>query len=221
MPTPQRVRDRWSALGPRPGRARRARAEVIEALRALVPAADTPVRVPPGDRHQLGLLNLVLATVISRAAGEPPLHVFTTLGRHRRLFRSWLRFSGRLMPFGRLPRREAEQVILRTAYLCGSAYEWHQHVVLGQRAGLAPDEIRALAAPLAPAAGRSPRDAAILAVVDELHSTRRLADGTWAAVSAVLDTTELLELLMLAGQYSALAGTLNALGVRPEGRPGR
>ena len=32
------------------------------------------------------------------------------------------------MPLGSLPRLDTELVILRVAWQCGSAYEWHQHV---------------------------------------------------------------------------------------------
>ena len=58
-----------------------------------------------------------------------------TLGRHRPLFRGWLRFAGRLMPGGKLPRRETEMVILRVAHLRQCAYEFEHHARLARRAG--------------------------------------------------------------------------------------
>jgi 3-oxoacyl-[acyl-carrier-protein] synthase III len=40
------------------------------------------------------------------------------------------------MPFGKLPRRDTELVILRVAWRCGCAYEWQQHVPIALRVGL-------------------------------------------------------------------------------------
>ena len=55
------------------------------------------------------------------------------------LFRAWLIYSAQLMPFGSLPRRDAELVILRVAWRSREAYEWWHHVPLALRAGLRPD----------------------------------------------------------------------------------
>ena len=54
----------------------------------------------------------------------------------------WLGFARRLMPFGKLPRRDTELVILRVAHLRGCDYEWHHHVRLGKRAGVGPGQRR-------------------------------------------------------------------------------
>ena len=94
-------------------------------------------RIPPGTRRQTGLLNALIARVIGLGAGtQGPPALFTTLGRHRRLFRPWLRFASGLMPRGELPRPDAELVILRVAVLCDSAYEWTQHARIAPRVGL-------------------------------------------------------------------------------------
>ena len=86
-----------------------------------------------------------VAEIAGRVTGGGPPNIFTTLGRHPRLFRAWLRYSARLMPFGSLPRRDTELVILRVAWQCRSAYEWHQHVAIALRVGLTPDEVAGVA----------------------------------------------------------------------------
>src|SRR3954454_19201438 len=119
-----------------------------------------PARIPPGTRKQTGPLNALIARIIglgAGTAGAPAL--FTTLARHRRLFRPWLRFASRLMPGGKLPRRDAELVILRVAHLCGSDYEWAHHERIGRRFGLSAAEI-ARAREGAVADGWSPRQRA-------------------------------------------------------------
>jgi alkylhydroperoxidase family enzyme len=174
-------------------------------------------RIRPGTRRQTGIVNALIARVIGLGAGtEGPPALFTTLGRHRRLFRPWLRFASRLMPRGELPRPDAELVILRVALLCDSAYEWTQHERIAPRAGLdaaAVERVREGA----DAPGWSARQAAILRAVDELHTTRTLGDASWDALRAAgLTDAQLIELPMLTGHYEMLAMTLNALRVPPD-----
>ena len=74
-------------------------------------------RIEPGTRSDVGLVSWTIARVAGRVTGGPPPNLFLTLGRHPGLFRGWLRFAGRLMPRGKLPRRETELVILRVSHL--------------------------------------------------------------------------------------------------------
>ncbi|MDI6105199.1 carboxymuconolactone decarboxylase family protein [Actinoplanes sp. NEAU-A12] len=172
-------------------------------------------RVPPGTRAELGAINAALCRAVARRFGGPVPNILTTLGRHRRLFRSWLRFAARLMPYGTLDRADAELVILRVAVGCGSDYEWHQHVRLARRAGLTAEQIaRVGAGPDAP--GWSEHQRALLYAADQLIAHRTLDDAVFQRLRETYDERRLIELCLLAGQYAMLAGTLNALGVRPE-----
>lgn len=172
-------------------------------------------RIAPGTAADVGRVNWLIARAIGLATrGEPP-HVFTTLGRHRRLFRRWLRFAGTLMPGGKLPRTDTELVILRVAHNCDCDYEWRHHERLGRRAGLSADEVERVRAG-ADAAGWTPRQALLLRAADELHATRTLSDDLWGELRPLLNDQELIELCMLTGHYEMLAMTLNALRVQPE-----
>lgn len=201
-----------------PARARRAAGIVI-----AVPV-DAPVsspRVAPGSRAQIGAVNALLVWVIRRAAGtrEPP-HLFTTLARHRRLFRRWLRFAGGLMPGGSLPRRDTELVILRAAHNCDCAYERAHHERIAPGAGVTAQEIaRTTEGPDAP--GWSERDAALLRAADELHGERAISDATWSALRAGRTEVELIELCMLVGHYEMLAITIGGLRIEPDEHDGR
>jgi AhpD family alkylhydroperoxidase len=172
-------------------------------------------RLEPGTRRDLGLPIWVFTRIAARATGGPPPNIFLTLGRNRRLFRAWLWFAGRLMPGGRLPRRETELVILRVAHLRDSEYERNQHVRIGRRAGLTDEEIARIAdGPGAP--GWSERDRLVLTAVDELHADGDLTDATWRALSAILDDQRLIEFVFLVGHYEMLATVLHTLRVQPE-----
>ena len=174
-------------------------------------------RIEPGDRQAVGTVAWTIATVGGRVVGTKPLNLFLTLGRHRRLFRGWLRFAGRLMPGGKLPRRETELVILRVAHLAGCAYEFEHHVPMSRRAGVKPADVaRVLEGP--DASGWSPRERAVLTVVEELHRDRDISDAAWTDLRAHLDEREAIELCLLVGNYEMLATTITALRVQPDQR---
>lgn len=176
-----------------------------------------PPRIAPGRRADVGAVNWIIARIAGRVTGTGPPNVFTTLGRHRGLFRRWLLFAGGLMPGGRLPRADTELVILRVGHLCACAYELDHHERIGRRVGLSADEIARVAE--GPAAdGWSPRRSALLQATDDLHHEHRVTDATWTRLRAHLDERECLELCLLAGHYTMLAGTLNTAGTPLDAR---
>jgi AhpD family alkylhydroperoxidase len=183
----------------------------------------TAQRIAPGGRRDVGLFTWGFAQIAGAVSRTEPQKLFLTMGRHRRLFRGWLRFAGRLMPGGKLPRRDTELVILRVAHLRSCAYEWEHHVRLGRRAGLSHEEIeRVRSDPPAPgAAGWAPREAALLTAVDELHADGDVTDATWAALRAHYDDRRLIELVLLAGHYEMLATAITALRIEPDRKRGR
>ena len=169
-------------------------------------------RIAPGSRSDIGWINWAIATVAGRVARTTPPNLFLTMARHRGLFRGWLMFAGRLMPRGKLPRREGELVILRVAHLRGSTYEFEHHSRLGRRVGLRDEETQAITRPLDDGLW-SDRERAILATVDRLCSERDLDDSAWSALRSHLGERECIELLLLVGHYEMLATFLETLRV--------
>ncbi len=139
-------------------------------------------------------------------------NIFATFARHEDLFRAWLPFGGFLLGRGVLAPRERELLILRTAHNCGSSYEWGQHVHIGARHGLSPEEIaRVLAGP--EDSGWPASDATLLRAADELHRDAKISKPTWDALAARYDERGLLEIAMLVGHYHLVAYALNSLEV--------
>jgi AhpD family alkylhydroperoxidase len=172
-------------------------------------------RIAPGARRELGPFGWTFAQIAGRVSRTNPPNLFTTLGRHRRLLRGWLRFAGRLMPGGKLPRRDTELAILRVAELRGCEYERAHHVRLGRRAGLSAEEIERVAAgPDAP--GWDDRDRLLLRAVDELHAARDLGDETWAELARGYDERRLIELVMLVAHYEMLATFIGTLRIETD-----
>ena len=181
-------------------------------------AGEGSPRISPGTRREIGWVNYGIARASGLAVGGAPPRIFTTLARHRGLFRGWLFFAGRLMPSGKLPRQDTELTILRVAHLTGSEYEWSHHERIGRQAGLSAEEIaRVRSGPEAP--GWSERQALVLRAVDQLHRDRRIDDEVWDELARIFDEPELIELCMLTGHYEMLAMTLNSLEVVPDPPP--
>jgi AhpD family alkylhydroperoxidase len=184
-------------------------------------ASDNPTRTPriePGGPAEIGRVNYGLARLVGAATGGGPPNLFTTLGRHRRLFRRWLRFAGALMPGGRLPRRDTELLILRVADNTGCDYEWGHHERLGEAAGLSPVQIaRVREGP--GAEGWSEREVLLLRAADELHADRAIGSPLWEELRSHLSDPDLIELCLLVGHYEMLAMTLNSIQVQPDPLP--
>lgn len=141
------------------------------------------------------------------------LNLFTTLVRHPTLLRAWARFGGQLMGRGRLPERDRELMILRTAQRCGAEYEWCHHVEIAREVGVTDDEVDA-------AAGNRPAAdawvAVLLVAADELCASRELSEATWTSLAAVYDERQLIEVCFLVGQYALIAGVVRSLRIESD-----
>ena len=173
----------------------------------------TVPRIEPGGFRALGLLNWTFTRVASRVMGVPDVHIFSTLGRARGLFRGWLHYSAMMMPFGRVSRHETELVILRVAHLRECQYELDHHTRLGARVGVTP-EIAQRVFDGPGADGWQPNEQALLFAVDQLVQTKDIDDDVWRTLGAYYDRRQVLELVMLIGQYDSLATTLGVLRVQ-------
>jgi len=145
----------------------------------------------------------------------PTLNIFRTLGHHPDLVKRWLVFGNHVLGKSTLPARDREIAILRIGWLCRSAYEWGQHVVIGKQCGLDDDDVRRIAEG-ADAPGWSPLEQAVIRAADELHGDAFVTDETWAALAEHYDTRQLMDLVFAIGQYNLVSMALNSFGVQPE-----
>ncbi|MEZ5210463.1 carboxymuconolactone decarboxylase family protein [Gordonia sp. PP30] len=169
-------------------------------------------RVSPGHLRELGPINWVIVRAMSLATGTDNAHIFATLGRSKGLFRGWLHYSSRMMPFGELSRRETEMIIIRVAHLRGCDYELDHHRRLGAKAGIDDDDFARVLE--GPDAGWGDRQAALLRATDELVRDRDISDGTWSALRRHLSERRAIAFVLLVGQYDMLATTISTLRVQ-------
>lgn len=141
------------------------------------------------------------------------LNIFRTLARAPKGLKRFNVWGGYVLSDKNdLPAREREIVILRTGYLCGSGYEWTQHVAIGQRVGLTDAEIEAIKTG-AEAPVWSAEDAALLRATDDLVKDHFVSPASWAGLD-FLTEKQRMDLVFTCGQYTQVSMMLNSFGVQ-------
>lgn len=161
-----------------------------------------------------------LAKMMPRDRAVEPLKLFRTFAKN-------LPFAKAMGPLGgyMLSRREnggarydvraRELVIDRVTARCGCEYEWGVHIAsYARQAELSEEQIYSTVHGGPEDTCWSPRDRAILAMVDELHDAGTLTDETFVALTEHFDEGQIIELLVLAGWYHAISYVAN--GARTE-----
>jgi len=143
-------------------------------------------------------------------------NVWATLARHRDLLFRLYMIANYIYSHSTLPARDREMLILRTAWLRHSEYEWGQHVQIVKQCDLlSGDEInRIMEGP--DAEGWNPSDATLIRSVDELHTDAFITEATWKALVKRYNTHQLMDLVFTVGQYHMAAMVLNTIGVQLE-----
>src|SRR6201991_4624772 len=97
-------------------------------------------RIPPAPAPLASDMQDAIDTIMR---GAPPLVLFTTMARDRRLFFKF--FNSGLLDRGNLTIRQREIVIDRVTASCGAEYEWGVHVAaFADKAGLTDEQIESL-----------------------------------------------------------------------------
>jgi alkylhydroperoxidase family enzyme len=170
-------------------------------------------RIAPLTLDELDDRQRAFVDAISSDFTEIPNAVLTLL-RVPALYEAFLPLGSKLLFESAFTPRERELLILRTAIVVRSPYEWGQHVYLARDIFDQGDFDRIVIGPSAP--DWSARERALLTAVDELHDTGALSDATWTTLTEHLDEAQLIELPMLVGQYHTMAFVFHTLGVQPE-----
>ena len=147
--------------------------------------------------------------------GQPPLVLFTTLARDRRLFFKF--FNSGLLDRGHLTIRQREIVIDRVTASCGAEYEWGVHVsVFAAKAGLTEQQITSLTVGGPDDTCWTEADRQLIRLCDSLNDDCTVDDVLWAELTGNHSDDALLELLMLAGTYRTVSYLVNSLRLPPE-----
>jgi alkylhydroperoxidase family enzyme len=121
-------------------------------------------------------------------------------------FSAHLLFQSTLLP------RYREVIVLRVAARRDEAYEWAQHVFIATEEGFTPEQIEQIRTGEVDESF-GPFYTALVTAADELLDDACLSDATWAALSEVLDTQQMLDVILTVGAYDALAMVLRTFDV--------
>ena len=176
----------------------------------------SPMRIPELPQDELGEeVRALVARIGARLGYDEPEELttyFALMARHPGIFRCQLETGIMFFSEAKIPPRERELAILRTAWLAGAPYEWGEHVDIARKLGVTPDETdRVRAGPQAD--GWTDHERHLLTAVDELFADKMIGDATWASLAAVWDEAQLIELPALVGQYLGVAMIQNSLRV--------
>lgn len=178
--------------------------ETIRSMARLTPTPDSDDEALSGN---------------TESADPGVTEMLATMIRHPELYGYHLDLA-RVLFQGALPPRDRELAILRVGWLLQAPYEWGEHVWIGKENGLSAEEIERVTRGSS-AEGWSERDRAIVRSVEELIGDAMISDGAWDVLASEFDEKQLIELVMLVGQYQTVAYYQNSLRLRPrEGNEG-
>jgi alkylhydroperoxidase family enzyme len=145
--------------------------------------------------------------------GTPP-NLYRGLANHPKIIAAWTEFANTLRHGSRTPRALRELVILRGAQLCGSEYEWAQHLKMARNAGVREEQISALA-DWQGSSQFSDREKAALAIAEAV-THGKVSDEVYGRAMKHFDHHDYVELAVTAGFYAMVARTLDALAIELE-----
>jgi alkylhydroperoxidase family enzyme len=136
----------------------------------------------------------------------PALNIFRMMANAETAFRPWLRWGATLLSELELNPRLRELAILRVARLTPHAeYEWVQHVGIARAVGATNEQVAALEQDDIGAMCFSDLERLVLRFTTEVVRDARVSDEALADLSDALSAREVVELLMVIGQYMMVA----------------
>jgi alkylhydroperoxidase family enzyme len=182
-----------------------------------MPTATAAPRIAPLRSPYAPETQTLLAKWMGAVDGVEPLALFRTLALHHDLASRMRPLGAGILGHGVVSPRDRELIIHRTCARTGAEYEWGVHVVAyGRPLGLTDEQLAATVHGDADDPAFSEHDALLVRLADELHDTCHVSDELWTALAQRFSEQQLLELLVVAGQYRVISYLVNAVRVQPE-----
>ncbi len=140
-----------------------------------------------------------------------PVNLYRALGNHPALTAAWTEFANAIRHESRTPRALRELMILRTAQIARSEYEWAHHLRMARKAAVGEAKIAALAGWRDSNAFDS-RERAALALTEAVMACN-VTDEVHAEVKKHFSDAEFVELSLTAGFYAMVSRMLDAMRV--------
>ena len=148
------------------------------------------------------------------ALGARQVNLYRSLAHTPELLEAWIDWAWALRARCTTSRALRELMILRTAVVMRSEYEWHQHVAMAGDAGVAPDKVAGIAAWQSSDLFDAPERAALM--LTDAMLTGNVPDSVHDEVSRHFTSQEKVELVLTAGFYAMVPRVLDACRVPVE-----
>ncbi len=140
-----------------------------------------------------------------------PINLYRALANQPGLAAAWTEFANAVRHESRTPRVLREIMILRTAQLAHSEYEWAQHLGMARKSGVREAQIAALAE-WRSSQEFDARERAALALTEGVMEGR-VSDAVYAEAARQFSHAEYVELSLTAAFYAMVSRMLDALRV--------
>lgn len=146
--------------------------------------------------------------------GARQVNLYRSLAHTPELLDAWINWAWALRARCTTSRALRELMILRTAVVMRSEYEWHQHVAMAADAGVPPDQVAAIAAWQSSPLYDAPEQAALM--LTDAMLTGNVPDAVHDEVARHFTAQEKVELVLTAGFYAMVPRVLDACRVPVE-----
>jgi 4-carboxymuconolactone decarboxylase len=154
-----------------------------------------------------------------RGLGAKQVNLYRTLAHTPELLDAWIDWAWALREKCTTPRRLREIMILRTAVVMRSEYEWHQHVPMAERAGVPSEKVHAITAWQSSDLFDGAERAALM--LTDAMLTGNVPDAVHDELAHHFSASDLVELVLTAGFYAMVPRVLDACRVPVEGTEDR
>jgi 4-carboxymuconolactone decarboxylase len=143
----------------------------------------------------------------------PALNIFALLAHAESALGPYLGFAGVLLTQLELDPKLRELAILLVAARTGAEYEWVQHAGISRALGIDDAEIDAVARGDLQAACLDSDAEVLLRFTSEVLDGQRAEDETFANLAERFPPRQIIELLLVIGNYHTLARIMNTLDI--------
>jgi 4-carboxymuconolactone decarboxylase len=149
-----------------------------------------------------------------RGLGAKQVNLYRSLAHTPDLLEAWIDWAWALRERCTTPRSLREIMILRTAVVMRSEYEWHQHVAMAAHAGVPSEKVQAVAGWQTSERFEAPERAALM--LTDAMLTGNVPDAVHDELSRHFSDSERVELILTAGFYAMVPRVLDACRVPVE-----
>jgi alkylhydroperoxidase family enzyme len=145
-----------------------------------------------------------------------PVAVLRMLAHAQSAFDAWLQYTGALLADLELDPLLREFAIIQVARLRDSEYQWVQHVALARAVGASATQIAAIRDGREDDASLSEPQREVLRFARELTLEGAASEESLSQLAARLGPRQVVELLMVIGQWLSICSFVATLGLQPD-----